>query len=91
MNTYFEELSKLYHAIKDIKDIINEGTTLRNSDSKIDGIMNAIKEIDHNDLDDDTINKIASLLEEAIVKLYAKKFKEVNDSIGVNIEQIRIE
>lgn len=91
MNTCFEELSKLYHAIKDIKDIINEGTTLRNSDSKIDGIMNAIKEIDHNDLDDDTINKIASLLEEAIVKLYAKKFKEVNDSIGVNMEQIRIE
>lgn len=83
----FEKLEILYTAINDLNKVLES----KDSNTRIDDLFNAIKEIDKSEFDADIQDKIISYFKEAIVKIYTDESIRLNSSIGVTLDNTDVQ
>ena len=84
-NKDFQKLSILYTAIKDINAILTGAFGLKMGDNKLDAVLNAVKDIDKNELSDEITEQIIENIKEGVTALYIKELLNLNENI-VNID-----
>lgn len=85
MKECFVELNEIYTAIQDM-----DRKVALNTESKLDDVLFAVKNIDKANYDDQFTDVIINAIRNALVDLYNKKVAEVNASIGIG-EAIKTE
>lgn len=80
MKQEFESLSMLYTAINDIDNIISRPN---NDESKLDDVLQAVKEINKKDYDPSIEATIIQQIRNAIEKMYIDRVRTINESIRI--------
>lgn len=83
LNDDFEKMQLIYSTIKDIDKIL-----MSNSDEKFDDLVVALKNINRKEISDDVINTIGTALRTALLEIYNKCQKSVNDSIATSAKTV---
>lgn len=81
----FDKLYSIHCAIEEIDRIPeskNCGPT--KDDSKIDLVLNIIKDIDKRELDDTIVNKVVSDIREGLLIMYINELNKLNKDLNIN-------
>ena len=79
IKTDFEKLEILYTAINDLNKVLEN----KDSNTRIDDLFNAIKEVDKSEFDSEIQDRIIKSFIDAVTKIYTDESIRLNSSIGL--------